>query len=433
MNRIAFTQCKIMINNAIHEVMNSKKKCKVYLISVSVCVLYCFFFNATANNILWKELSLLKKTSDFIFFFSLINMITVLYCNHRIIYLIISTRQAFLQAGLKNKNDEIPRIIRYEKDGQICLLEFVSTGIPLTTWNDKKDNVESALNFNIADISYNNGNQNIIIRGTFATSSLPEILPWEDKYIKSEDFVLTLGKEATGMLEVNLRIKNSILIGGSTGSGKSVLLRSLLYQAYKKGAVIHLADFKGGVDYTQVWETMCNIITDKKALMRELEKLVFYLEDRKSIFKKEQVRNISEYNKKYPTERISRYIFACDEVAELLDKTGLSKDEKEIICKIEAMLSTLARQGRAFGIHLILATQRPDANILTGQIKSNIDERICGTADNVLSTIILDSAEAASKVPLNIQGRFITREGKVFQGFYLTDDDVEKGIGEYNK
>ena len=94
------------------------------------------------------------------------------------------------------------------------------------------------------------------------------------------------------------------------------------------------------------------------------------------------------------------------------------------------MLSTLARQGRAFGIHLILATQRPDANILTGQIKSNIDERICGTADNVLSMIILDSAEAASKVPVNIQGRFITREGKVFQGFYLTDEDVENGIKE---
>lgn len=419
-----------MLNTAFHKVRSNKNKCKLYLFSVICCFLYCFFLNTPADNTPWRVLSLMDKMFDFVLLFSLINIITVLLCNSKIIFLIISTKQAFQQAGLKNKNDEIPGIIRYENDGQICLLEFVSTGIPISKWNEKKDDIESALNFNISDISYNNGNQNVVIHGTYATSSLPIYLPWEDKYINDNDFVLTLGKETTGLLNVDLRIKNSILIGGSTGSGKSVLLRSLLYQAYRKGAVIHLADFKGGVDYTEIWETMCNIITDKIALLKELEKLIYYLEDRKSTFKKEQVRNIAEYNRKHTSETIPRYIFACDEVAELLDKTGLSKEEKEVVSRIEAMLSTLARQGRAFGIHLILATQRPDANILTGQIKSNIDERICGTADNVLSMIILDSAEAASKVPVNIQGRFITREGKVFQGFYLTDEDVENGIKE---
>ena len=78
------------------------------------------------------------------------------------------------------------------------------------------------------------------------------------------------------------------------------------------------------------------------------------------------------------------YIFACDELAEMLDKTGLTKDQKETVNKIEGLLSTIARQGRAFGIHLILATQRPDSTILNGQIKNNINCRICGRADNVL-------------------------------------------------
>ena len=78
-------------------------------------------------------------------------------------------------------------------------------------------------------------------------------------------------------------------------------------------------------------------------------------------------------------------MFACDEVAEMLDKTGRSKESKEVLAQIENKLATLSRLGRAFGIHLILATQRPDANILPGQIKNNLDFRVCGRADNILS------------------------------------------------
>ena len=104
-----------------------------------------------------------------------------------------------------------------------------------------------------------------------------------------------------------------------------------------------------------------------------------------------------------------------------MDKTGLSKDAKELVTQIEGKLSIIARQGRAFGIHLILATQRPDANILTGQIRNNIDFRVCGRADNVLSQIILDNTEAADKIPKESQGLFITHDGVVFQG-YLFDE-----------
>lgn len=109
-------------------------------------------------------------------------------------------------------------------------------------------------------------------------------------------------------------------------------------------------------------------------------------------------------------------------MAEVLDKTGLSKDQKELVTKIESKLSVIARQGRAFGIHLILATQRPDANILSGQIRNNIDYRVCGRADNVLSQIILDNADAADKIPKDAQGLFVNHEGMVFRA-YLFDEE----------
>lgn len=121
---------------------------------------------------------------------------------------------------------------------------------------------------------------------------------------------------------------------------------------------------------------------------------------------------------------MQRYIFACDEVAEILDKTGLTKEQKDKVSLIESKLSVIARQGRAFGIHLILSTQRPDANILSGQIRNNIDCRVCGRADNVLSQIILDSTAAAEQIPKDAAGRFLLHDGTIFQAFWFDDTDM---------
>lgn len=122
---------------------------------------------------------------------------------------------------------------------------------------------------------------------------------------------------------------------------------------------------------------------------------------------------------------MQRIVFACDEVAELLDKTGADKARKELLAQIEACLALIARQGRAFGIHLILATQRPDANILPGQIKNNMNIRICGRADTTLSTIIGDG-RAAEQIPHDAQGRFIMEGGTVFQAYYFNEDKILK-------
>ena len=107
----------------------------------------------------------------------------------------------------------------------------------------------------------------------------------------------------------------------------------------------------------------------------------------------------------------------------------LRKEQAEgVVSQIENKLSTIARQGRAFGIHMMLATQRPDANILAGQIRNNLDCRVCGRADNILSQIILDSADAADRIPKDAQGRFLMHDGTVFQA-YLFDEYTafEKG------
>ena len=151
-----------------------------------------------------------------------------------------------------------------------------------------------------------------------------------------------------------------------------------------------------------------------------LDKLVHMLEQRKAAFRSVGCANLDEYNQKLGC-CVPRCIFACDEVAELLDRTGADNEKKKLLAQIENRLSTIARQGRAFGIHLILATQRPDATIIPGQIRNNMDFRVCGRADSVLSQIILDNTGAADQIPKDARGRFITGDGTVFQG-YLFDE-----------
>ena len=160
---------------------------------------------------------------------------------------------------------------------------------------------------------------------------------------------------------------------------------------------------------------------DEQDLLDRLTALVDELERRKALLSGTSYSNIDEYNLGTGAH-LARYIFACDEIAEVLDKTGMDNARKKQIGQLENSLSTIARQGRAFGIHLILATQRPDANIIPGQIKNNMDFRVCGRADSVLSQIILDNTCAADQIPKDARGRFITGDGTVFQG-YLFDEE----------
>ena len=211
-----------------------------------------------------------------------------------------------------------------------------------------------------------------------------------------------------------------ILLGGSTGSGKSVLLKLLLMQALYKGAEVYIADFKGGVDFSKVWHQKCRMCFTEAELLDTLDNLVRELEQRKGLLATMGCPNLDAYNEA-TGENLPRLVFGCDEVAEVLDRTGRNKGDKELLAQIESRLATIARLGRAFGIHLILATQRPDVTIIPGQVKNNLDFRVCGRADNILSQIILDNTSAAEQIPKDARGRFITGDGTVFQG-YLFDE-----------
>lgn len=336
----------------------------------------------------------------------------------------LSIAQDIQRIGLKNAAGEYPVLIdRHKEDDTVEVLTFLNHGVYLAQFEDYREKLESALDINIVSVEQGTNNRTVRLRAVPASGALPAMLPWANRYLNNEDFVLVLGRGLAGLVTVNLATTPHILLGGSTGSGKSVLLKLLVMESIKKGAVVCVADFKGGVDYPAVWHEYCRFCFTLEELVPLLDELLAILEERKRLFKNVGCANLGEYNAA-TNEDLPRYIFACDEVAEVLDKTGLNKEQKEQVAQVESRLATIARQGRAFGIHLILATQRPDANILAGQIKNNIDCRICGRADNVLSQIILDSTDAADRIPKTSRGRVLLHDGTVFQAFLFDDKTI---------
>lgn len=334
-----------------------------------------------------------------------------------------------LRAGLVNHTGEAPRLLRRRWDAEysnVTIWEFDNRGVPLKEWEDKQARIETALDITIVKMKYGKDKRRILLYAVPAKDDLPDRIDWKDKYIPKGDFVLALGESLLGQVTVDLDKIPHILLGGSTGSGKSLLLKLLLMQALQKGAEVYVADFKGGVDFPRVWHERCRMCFTEADLLQTLDYLVAMQKERSALFSAIGCDKLSTYNKTM-ARPIPRLIFACDEVAEVLDRTGRGKEGREMASQIENRLATLARLGRAFGIHLILATQRPDTNVIPGQIRSNMDFRVCGRADSILSSIILGNSTADEQIPKDARGRFITGDGTVFQGYLFDQDELQRG------
>lgn len=398
----------------------------IFLIAVC-CSWFAIDQNIHSITIEWLETFLLWIISGL--------MIAFIIIGELLIVSLIGTplsatrvQKCLASVGFTDKAGKTPLLVSRFKDGKAEVFEFYSPTIPLKEY-EKKSIIENAMNIQIVDITVGNDLQHIQLKTVPAKNKLPDKTEWDNSLLSKKTSELILGESLLDTVSVDLDISPHILIGGSTGSGKSVLFKLMLAQCIQKGFDVYIADFKGGVDFNGQWREKAEVFTNarigieeaRKKLLKRLTYLENELDTRIALFDKYKCKDIIQYNKKFNCN-LQRIVFGCDEIAELLDKTGFDKDNKAVVAQIESKISLLARQGRAFGIHLIFATQRPDSEILKGQIKNNFDIRICGRADKVLSQIILDTPEAAEKIPKDKQGVFLTNTGVLFKAYYLNED-----------
>lgn len=328
---------------------------------------------------------------------------------------------------------DYPKFIGETKEEDITIYSFYSN-INLQEWRAKLADLENALDCNILKIENAKTTKKVVkIHTVPSDMAISEYLEWKDEYILEEDFKLVIGENMLDKISFNLNSVPHVLVAGETGSGKSVILRLILWQVVKKGAKIYMVDFKGGVEFGKRYEKFGEVLTEKQRVLEVLKELTFENKARLEYFRELDVKNLGQYNKLAEAKglkKLTRIIVFIDELAEMLDKSGASKEEKELMAQIEKEISTLARLARATGINLVIGVQRPDAKVLTGQIKNNIPVRISGRfADKPASEIVLGNSRATD-LP-NTKGRFLYKVGAdtlEFQAYLFDDDRMLKDV-----
>lgn len=334
----------------------------------------------------------------------------------------------FATIRFKSRDGKYPQFCGSKKEGKKQYLTFKST-IPLSEWKKNKEYLEAAFDCNILKIKSTSSKNLITLTTVPSDCIIPEYITWKDAYRSEKDGMIAIGISALSTISFDLNKNPHILIAGETGSGKSVILRCCLWQMALQGAKVIMIDFKGGVEFGKQYRQFGEVITKRERAVEVLEMLTRENEARLELFNDMDVKNIQEYNRS-SKEKICRIGVFCDEIAEMLDKKGVSKNDRIIYEKLEAHLSTLARLSRATGINLFLGTQRPDANIITGQIKTNIPLRVSGRfADKAASEIVLGATDA-TELP-DIKGRFMFKQGAditEFQSYYFDDNTALRSL-----
>jgi DNA segregation ATPase FtsK/SpoIIIE, S-DNA-T family len=340
--------------------------------------------------------------------------------------------KAFQMIGLVNKVREEPIYLNQKMtDNNFFIIRFNSVGIGIEKWKDKKQEIESALDISISRIKIGNKNTEIIIEGIKGKFDYSMPIYWKNSYLTTRNSLI-LGESMGKQISVDLDVYPHILLGGSTRSGKTNLLKLLLMQCIKKDYAVYIADFKGKVDFSYKWDKYCHFVTTIEDVISNLDGICKELLDRQIIFGSKGYKDIDIYNEQ-EENKLQHIVFACDEVAELMDTTGYNKEEKNKIAIVQRKLGMIARLGRAFGIHLLLATQRPSVDVINGAIKNNISARICGRAEKTLSQIILDNIDASDMIDPDIQGMFVNQDGEVFKAYLFKDDCLDRSDDSYGK
>ena len=263
--------------------------------------------------------------------------------------------------------------------------------------------------------------------------NLGDVLP----YVKGGPLELAIGRDAEGAPVVaDLAKMPHLLIAGTTGSGKSVMINSiittLLMRALPEDVRLIMVDPKRVelAGYNGLPHLYVPVVTEPKQAASALQWAVSEMERRLKVFERLNVRKISTYNEKQaagefehydnPPQKMPYLVIIIDELSDLMMVAG--KD-------VEASIVRIAQLGRAAGIHLIVATQRPSSNVVTGLIKANITNRIAfNVATGIDSRVIIDQMGAEKLTGLGdmLFSKVDWGKPRRIQGCFVSDDEINE-------
>ena len=260
---------------------------------------------------------------------------------------------------------------------------------------------------------------------------LREVLDSDEFKENKSKLTVALGKDVAGNIQLaDIAKMPHVMIAGSTGSGKSVcintIITSIIYHAKPSEVKFVMVDPKV-VElsvYNGIPHLLIPVVTDPRKAAGALAWAVQEMEDRYSKFANKGVRDLKGYNKAIEKEnevgKLPQIVIIIDELADLM--MVAKNDVEDAICR-------LAQKARAAGMHLVIATQRPSVDVITGLIKANIPSRIAfAVSSQVDSRTILDSVGAEKLLGKGDMLYFPSGAPKPYrvQGAFVSDDEVEK-------
>ncbi|MCM8832387.1 MAG: DNA translocase FtsK [Candidatus Omnitrophica bacterium] len=256
---------------------------------------------------------------------------------------------------------------------------------------------------------------------------LREIVESRDFQRSTSKLTLAIGKDIMGRpIVTDLKLMPHLLIAGATGSGKTVCLNSLitsiLYKASPDEVKFILIDPKM-VEltlYNDLPHLLCPVIVDIKKAVNALKWLIGEMTRRYKLFSENRIRNVDSYNNIFKDNPLPYIVVVIDELADLM---AVAKNE------IEHSIIRLAQLSRAAGIHLILATQRPSVNVITGVIKANLPCRISFQVTSKFDSRTILDRIGAEKLLGRGDMLFLPPLSSSLiriQGSYISDEEIEK-------
>ncbi len=218
-------------------------------------------------------------------------------------------------------------------------------------------------------------------------------------YILSDGLPIALGMDTQGKPFIfDLEKMPHMLVAGSTGTGKSVCLDVFIvsliakYDAHSLRLILIDPKMTEFAYYSTLPHLLIDVINDMNRANNAFDWLIGEMDERYKIFLEAGVRSLKEYNKLEGVEKMPRIVVVVDEFADLILVVGKS---------IEASVQRIAQKARACGIHLVIATQRPSADVITGLIKSNIPGRLSlKVSSKINSRTILEQSGAEQLTPI---------------------------------
>ena len=347
----------------------------------------------------------------------------------------IKSNSELLERVFEDFNINI-QVVNVKLGPVVTLFEILpAAGIKINTIINLADDISRSMGVGAVRISQIFGTQFLgveVPNEKRETITIKELLSDENFKNTSHKIPLCIGKDISGNIEViDLSKTPHLLVAGTTGSGKSVfintLLASILYKFSPRDLRLILIDPKmlELSVYNDIAHLLTPVVTEPKKAIIALKWVCKEMERRYSLMNEENTRSLEGYNHK-SVEKLPYIVVFIDEMADLMMTAG-----KEV----EHYVQRLAQMARACGIHLVMATQRPSVDIITGSIKANFPSRISFQVASkydsrtVLGEIGAEQLLGNGDMLMSKNGGNIIR----YQSAFISDNEVNKLIKEIKR